>query len=88
VGRLKPELLERSEDFADRVLDVVEALAAKESTETRFWLRLIARRSWPDPSRLQPLLSEAEELKRILGASLHKTRPPATDARSNGRLPA
>lgn len=46
----------------------------KELNETRFWLRLVARRNWiPEPS-LIPLLTEAEELKKILGAMLARTR--------------
>lgn len=48
--------------------------AIKELNESRFWLRLIVRRGWLSTSRLASLLAEAEELKRILGAILSRTR--------------
>jgi len=116
MGRLQPEFLTRVEEFADRILDVVEALseqrrsgrildqltgsgtavganvfeadealsrkdfrkclaiANKELSETRFWLRLIGRRNWIATERLDPLLGESHELKRIIGSILSKTR--------------
>ncbi|MBM4107968.1 MAG: four helix bundle protein [Phycisphaerae bacterium] len=56
-------------DFAKCV-----GIALKEINERRFWLRLASRRAWrPEPS-LSSLLTEAEELKRILGAILTRTR--------------
>jgi four helix bundle protein len=113
---LHAEFLDRVERFADRVLDVTDALeskrvsrrimdqiaasgtsvgantfeadeamsrkdfckalgiANKELNETRFWLRLFVRREWLAPARLADLLTEAEELKKILGAMIAKTR--------------
>ncbi len=50
-------------------------IAIKELAETRYWMRLFIRRQWLPESRLAPLLSEAHELKRILGSILTKTRP-------------
>jgi four helix bundle protein len=118
MGRLQPDLLERVETFADRILDVVEALAPttcprrvleqiaasgtsigantfeadeamsradfaktlaialKELNETRFWLRLVARRTWLPPTRLSPLQADADELRKILGAIITRTRNP------------
>lgn len=49
-------------------------IALKELAETRFWLRFIAKRNWLDPKRLDPLLAEASEIRRILGAILTKSR--------------
>jgi four helix bundle protein len=119
MGRLRPETLERVERFADRTLDVVDALerkrtsrrildqltgcgtstganvweadeamsrkdftktlcvVIKELNETRYWLRLIGRRNWIPAKRLQPLESEAAELKRMFGAMVHRTRKTA-----------
>jgi four helix bundle protein len=119
MGRLDVGILERSESFCDRCLDVVEtlakqdrsrritdqptgsatsvganlfeadeslgrrdfakcvAIAVKELNETRFWLRLSVRREWVEASRLDPLLDEADQLKRILGAMLSRTRSNA-----------
>lgn len=116
MGRLQAEFLDRVERFADRVMDVTDALeskqvsrrimdqvaasgtsvgantfeadealsrkdfckalgiANKELNETRFWLRLFVRREWLSPSSMSGLLAEAEELKRILGAMIAKTR--------------
>jgi four helix bundle protein len=116
MGRLRVETLERVEKFADRTLDVVDALerqrrsrrildqlsgcgtstganvweadeamspkdfaktlcvVIKELNETRYWLRLIARREWIPLKRLQPLEDEAVELKRMFGAMVHRTR--------------
>ncbi len=120
MGRLKAELLERVEIFADRVLDVAVALerkvcwrrildqivgsgtsvganvfeadealsrpdflkcigiAVKELNETRYWLRLIARRQWIAASRLAPLQIELDELKKVLGTILNRTRKSPT----------
>jgi len=50
------------------------AIILKELNETRFWLRLIARRGWVPPSRLESLEHEARELKLVFGAILSRTR--------------
>lgn len=50
------------------------AICINELNETRFWLRLIQRRNWIAGERLAPLETEAEELKRILGSMLARTR--------------
>src|SRR5512144_332897 len=43
-------------------------IALKESRETHYWLRLIQRTKLIDPSRLISICTEAEEIKKILGA--------------------
>jgi four helix bundle protein len=54
------------------------AIANKELAETRFWLKLIVRRGWLQESRLQPLREEIEEIKRIVGSILTKTKAKPT----------
>ena len=115
MARLRPELLERVEDVADRVLDVAEhvgsnrrfprlieqmaasgtsiganvfeadeamsakdfckclCIAVKELNETRYWLRLFARRGWVAPKRIGPLETELVEVKKVLGAMIGAT---------------
>lgn len=51
-------------------------IGVKEASETVFWLRLVGRRGWVAPTRLDSLLLEADELQRILGAIITKTRTP------------
>lgn len=116
MGRLRVELLDRIEQYCDRVVDVVEtlekqqrprriieqlagcgtsvganafeadeavsraefckiiAICLKELNETRFWLRMSSRRNWIPSSRLAALQTETDELRKILGAILSKTR--------------
>jgi len=50
------------------------AIALKELSECRYWLRLIARRAWIDAARLDGLHEEASQIKKILGAMLTRTR--------------
>lgn len=50
------------------------AVANKELNEAMFWLRLIARREWIPHARLSAVLDESNELKRIIGSILTKTR--------------
>lgn len=116
MGRLQDKFLDRVDSFADRVLDVVEAIAdecrsgrivdqmsgagtavganvyeadealsrpdfckcmgiaLKELNEARIWLRLVVRREWIPASKLEPLQTEANELRRVLGAMIARTR--------------
>jgi four helix bundle protein len=117
VGRLRKDLVERTDSFADRSLDVVGAIrhracpafvrdqlgrsgssvgsntceadeattvaefrhclgiALRELGETKFWLRMVARRKWVKPNRLDPLLDEAQQLTRILFTILNRSNP-------------
>lgn len=56
--------------------DFVKTLSIvnKELNETRFWLRLIARRGWIPAARLTELLGEADTLRKIVGAMIARTR--------------
>lgn len=68
------EALSRA-DFAKCV-----GISVKELNELRFWLRLSARRAWMPSDTLATLLDEADQLKRILGTILHRTRNPSPAA--------
>jgi four helix bundle protein len=54
------------------------AIAIKELAETRFWLRLVIRRSWPTETRLAPLIVELDEIRKVIGSILTKTRDART----------
>lgn len=64
-------------DEALRVKDFRKclAIAVKELNETRFWIRLIARRDWLPSERLAGLLDECDQIRRILGSILQRTDP-------------
>jgi four helix bundle protein len=49
-------------------------IAWKEIRESRYWLRVIHRVQFLRPSRVEPLLQEAEELCAILSKSLETAR--------------
>lgn len=116
MGRLRADFLERVENFADRMLDVAEALekekrfrrivdqisgcgtspganmfeadqamtrkdfaktvaiVVKELSEAKFWLRLVGRRRWIKPERLEPLLDETDQLLAIANTMIVRTR--------------
>lgn len=54
------------------------AIALKELNETRFWIRLITRQSWIAPDRLESFLDETNELRKILGSIIARTKQRAT----------
>lgn len=54
------------------------AIAAKELSETRYWLRLAARRNWVKPARLGELLQECDEVRRVFGTIIKRSRKPRT----------
>ncbi|MCW5764549.1 MAG: four helix bundle protein [Phycisphaeraceae bacterium] len=68
-------LAEADEAMSRRDFRKSLAIAAKELAETRFWLHLAVRRAWLVQSRLDPLLAELSEIKRIVGAILTRTAP-------------
>ncbi len=124
MGRLRTATLERVERFADRVLDLAEALegqgrfrriveqvaasgtsvganlfeadqavsskdfartlcvVTRELNETRYWIRLIGRRGWINPTRLDDLLQECEELLAMFNAMIVRTRKPTAHPRT------
>lgn len=49
-------------------------IAAKELSETRFWIRLVGRRGWIKAGRLVGLEAECQQLRRILGTMIARTR--------------
>lgn len=65
---------ESKNDFIHKV-----GIAYKEARETRLWLRMIHTALLPTATEVTELLTESEELIRILFAIMKK-------ARSNGRI--
>jgi four helix bundle protein len=65
--------------------DFVKCLAtvAKELSECRFWLRFVGTGEWIAQDRLQPLLAEVEELRRITSAMIIRTQ--AADSKAPHR---
>jgi len=49
-------------------------IALKEARETYYWLRLIRDAKFLPPARLEKIINEADELRRILGAIVSKGR--------------
>lgn len=52
----------------------IAAIVAKELNETRFWLRLIVRCGWIPAGRVEALQTECEELCKIVGAMLARSK--------------
>ena len=50
------------------------AIAVKELSESRFWLRLVAGRGWVAAERLEPLIAETIELRKIMGTMISRTQ--------------
>ncbi len=46
----------------------------KELGETRFWLEFVSERAWIGPKRLEPLLNECLELKKIFGTMVARIK--------------
>lgn len=46
----------------------------KELSESRYWIRLIGRRGWLNAARLSDLEQECQELRRIFGAMISRSR--------------
>jgi hypothetical protein len=72
-AKLTPEgsdIRERTFDFAIRIVRLCRYLDRKPGSarETLYWLRLVGATETIDAARIQPLQSEAEQLRNILGA--------------------
>lgn len=63
-------------DFANKI-----SIAHKEATETQYWLELARRTKLIDAEAFQQLNTEADELIKILGTILKKTREYLSDRR-------
>ena len=57
------------EDFAFKM-----SIALKEARETHYWLRLVRDAGVLKPNRLDSILGETEEIKKILGSIVSKMR--------------
>ncbi len=51
-------------------------ISIKELNEAKFWIRFIGRRGWVAARRLATLEAEANELRRILGTMVSRTKSP------------
>ncbi|MBI3189251.1 MAG: four helix bundle protein [Ignavibacteriales bacterium] len=49
-------------------------IALKEARETHYWLRMVKASGMLKPTRLDSIIKEADELKKILGAIVSKAR--------------
>ena len=49
-------------------------ISLKEARETHYWLRMMKASNMVKPNRLDDILGEADELKKILGAIVSKSR--------------
>ncbi len=49
-------------------------ISLKEARETHYWLRLIQGSNISEPGKLDELIAEAEEIKKVLGAIVSKLR--------------
>jgi len=67
-------LAEADEAMSDADFFECVGISLKESNETRYWLRLIARKGWIRPARLTNLSGEADQIKRMLGAVVSSRR--------------
>ena len=56
-------------DFANKM-----AIATKEARETHYWLRLIKDSQMVSAERIEPLIQEALEIKKILSKTVSTTR--------------
>lgn len=56
-------------------------IAAKELSETRYWLRVITKMKWMTTDRITPLLDETTQLSSIVKAMKVRTRRNATKGR-------
>jgi four helix bundle protein len=50
------------------------SIALKESRETRYWIRLLIDSELVERAQLDPLLSEATEIMKVIGAITSKSR--------------
>jgi four helix bundle protein len=70
---------------ADEAMTVPEfrhrlGIALRELSESKYWLRMAARRGWVTPKRLGLLQDEAEQITRILAAIIVRSDPAGREA--------
>src|ERR1041385_5656985 len=58
-------------------------IALKEARETHYWLRMIKAASLVKPNKLEGLLSEADEIMRVLGSVVSKMRRNSSEGTRN-----
>lgn len=65
---------EADDAFSDEDFTYKCSVARKESSETRFWLRLCQERSMLEPAAADAALKEVDELNRILATIVRKSQ--------------
>ena len=60
-------------------------VALKEARETHYWLRMVKAGKIAEPEHVDPLIDEAEELKKILGAIVSKARGKSKKTGQSGK---
>ncbi len=70
--------------ISDADLSSKISISYKESRETKYWLKLMVDTGYLKPSQAEPLLAQADEISRIIFASirtlrLRKTRPASAN---------
>ncbi|MEX2214426.1 MAG: four helix bundle protein [Phycisphaeraceae bacterium] len=68
------QMFEASEALSRRDFSKMLGQAAKELSETRFWLLLLQRKNWIAETILMPLLDETNQLLKIVKAMRSRTR--------------
>lgn len=67
-------LFEADEAMSRRDFLKCVSISCKELNETRFWLRLASRNGWVAAEALAPLLDECDQIRRILGSIIARTK--------------
>ncbi len=71
-------MFEADDSLSRKVFAKCVAISIKELNETRFRLRLIVRRGWISTDRPGALFDEANQITKILGVILSRTRAMVT----------
>jgi four helix bundle protein len=71
--------MEADEGLSRKDFNKSIGIVIKELVESRYWLSFASRRGWVTPKRLAPLIDEANQLKKIYGAILTRSRKNDTD---------
>jgi four helix bundle protein len=64
------------------------AIATKELSEVRFWVRIAAKRGWVVEQTARPVLFEGVELRRILGTMIVRTKKGTPDRTKSSQATA
>ncbi len=80
-------VFEADEAMTAKDLAKTTGVVVRELNESRFWLRLAARRGWGTTRRPAPLLQETEDLKAMFGSMIVRTRKAIRPVRKKSSTP-